>query len=227
MGMGTPGGWDAPKGVHRVRGTVGLVSRDGTGTIEPVAEVQSMASLTYMPSADRTQWRTGPAAFSPWYHDQVSAGVLWFGESGADSLVRLDPRGARRRVTLPLPAVALSPRLIAAAKERELQAIPAERRPRFAEFGDFKYSTENLPSLLPYYADLLAGANGELWVQEYSLEPSAGARYVILNAQGRFIGRVATPPNFRATHAGPDFVVGVTHDSDGVEGVRVLRLERR
>lgn len=224
MGMGTPGGWDAPKGVHRTKGTVALVPRDGTGSVEPVAEVQSMASITYMPGTDKSKWATGPAAFTPWYYDQVSGGALWFGESGSDSLVRLDAQGHRRQILLPLPSIALSPRLVSAAKEPELQAALQRGS---GEYTNFKYSVENLPPRLPYFAGMLAGANGELWVQEYSSEPSAAARYLVLDAQGRPLGRVATPAGFRATHAGRDFVVGITRDTDGVEGVRVLRLERR
>ena len=224
MGMGSPGGWDAPRGVHRVKGTVALVAPDGTGSIERVAEVESMASITYMPGADKSKWATGPAAFSPWYRGQVSGGVLWFGESGSDSLVRLDARGNRRGIALALPSVAPSPQLVAAAREAEL---PAALQPRTGDYMNFKYSAENLPSRLPYFAGLLAGADGELWVQEYPATPSAAARYLVLDEKGRPIGRVLAPPRLRATHAGRDFVVGVTRDADDVEGVAILRLERR
>jgi hypothetical protein len=224
ISMGTPLGWDAPKGVHRVKGVVGFVARAGDGTTQPVAELESMASITHMPGADKSKWRTGPAAFSPWYRGEVSAGVLWIGETGSDSLQRIDARGTRRKVTLPLAAAPLTPQLIASAKEAELKT---ELRFGATGFTEFKYSAENLPARLPFYSSLTPGADGEIWVREYSADAAAPARFVILDAQGRAIARVATPAGFRGTHVGRDFIVGITTDADGVEGVKVLRLERR
>jgi hypothetical protein len=222
-GMGSPGGWDAPKGVSRVKGTVGLVAPDGGGTIAPVAEVLSMASITYMPSTDKGFWGTGPAAFSPWYQGRVSGGALWFGESGSDSLVRLDVRGNRRRILLPMTAMPVSAQVLDAAGRPELEMARKSGRPGYAEF---RWSKENLPDRLPFFGELLAGVDGELWVQEYSPVSTTPRRYLVLNSEGRPVASVTVPAGLRVTHAGRDFVVVLTRDADDLEGVKVFRLTR-
>jgi hypothetical protein len=224
-GMGTPGGWEAPKGVSRIKGKLGFVQRDGRGVFEPFVEVPSFASITYMPSDDKKKWATGIAALSPFFMAKKSGGAIWFGESGSDSLVRMDAAG-RRRVVIPMPSVPVTPQVIAASRP----PAPA-RGSRRAEsgFDDYLYSEENLPKKLPHFGGLVFAADGGLWVQEYAppAATAAALRYLALDSQGRAIGRVATPAGFRATHAGSDFIVGTTRDADGVEGVRVLRIERR
>lgn len=225
MGLNSPAGWDAPKGVSRVKGTVGLIPADGGGTVERVADVRGLASITYMPSANKATWRTGPAAFSPWFRGVVSGDAFWFGESSSDTLARLDSRGDRRQVALPLPAVPPPASLVAAAKEAEVRV--SRKFGEGTEYPDFKYGSANLPEHLPYYNLLLAGPDGELWVQEYATEQDAAGRYLVLDAEGRAIGHLSVPPRFRVTYAGRDVVVGITRDADDVEGVAVLRLERR
>jgi hypothetical protein len=89
-----------------------------------------------------------------------------------------------------------------------------------------KYSPDRTPRDLPYYADLIPGPRGEMWVQEYSASPTEPTRYIVVGPTGSARAWVHVPRGFRVRDVGLDYVVGVHVDDDGVETVQVYRLVR-
>jgi hypothetical protein len=49
----------------------------------------------------------------------------------------------------------------------------------------------------------------------------------VFGADGRMVGRLVTPPRFRLTDVGADYLLGVATDEDDVEQVVWYRLDRR
>lgn len=215
--------FDGPKGVYRVNGSVGTIAPAGGGTVNWVAEMPGMAIFAYSPTGDIKQAAVGPIAFTPLVASAASGSAIWFGESGSDSIVRLSANGARRRVVLPFPATAPTPEMVAAARESETRGAAVDPR----SFTAVKFSAEYLPKRLPYFGALVAGADGELWVQQSAPVRSAAARYLVISAEARPVAWVTVPAGVRLTDIGRDHVVAVHQDADGIESVRVYRLGRR
>lgn len=215
--------FDGPKEVWRLEAAIGVVAPKGDGTVDWLVDLPGMAVFSHIPGGDIKKGRTGPAAFSPWYYSAASGPVLWFGESGSDSLVRYEVGGARRRIALPFPAVAPSATLVARASGPEMERA---QRTGSEEFTAAKWSAANLPPKLPYFSALIAGMGGELWVREYAPLPATPTRHLVLNAQGVPIAWVPVPAGIRVTDIGRDYVVGIARDADDLEIVKVFRLTR-
>ena len=113
---------------------------------------------------------------------------------------------------------------IEAAREEEMGG---RRSPGGNTFADAKFSAKYLPEKLPSFESLVPGPQGELWVQEYRGNRAFPTQYVVIDAAGRPKGRVAVPLGSRVREAGFDYVILVHEDTDGVESVRVHRLDRR
>lgn len=77
---------------------------------------------------------------------------------------------------------------------------------------------------LPVYQSLLLGDDGHLWVQEYRPSWERDVSWQVFAPDGRWLGRVRTPPRFRLLQVGEEFVLGRWLDEDDVEYVRVYGL---
>jgi hypothetical protein len=222
LAVGMQGFSPDPK-AQRLKGWVGLVASGGGGSVEWLAEQPSATSFVYNPSGDFKQGGfVGIGEFSPWLHGIASAGSLWFGESGSDSLLVVE--GARRRVVrLPIAPRAPSQALIDARRKSALDAAPDERSRAAIEA---RMAAQVLPKSLPYFEALVPGHAGEVWVQEYAGLNSASTRYLVIGPDLKPRAWVSVPAGYRVTEAGQDYVVGVHHDEDGVETVRAYGLKR-
>jgi hypothetical protein len=110
----------------------------------------------------------------------------------------------------------------ARAQETGRNQSPAGR-----SFTDAKHSEKYLPEELPFFESLVPGPHGEIWVQAYTGNRSLPTQYVVIDSTGRARGRVAVPGGSRIREAGLDYVIIVHEDNDGVESVRLHRLQRR
>jgi hypothetical protein len=184
-----------------------------------------MAIVVFNPTGNIRQAAVGPIAFGPYIHSVASGPFIWLGESGSDSVMRLDPRdGKRTTVRLPFRSAASRPSLIAAARARELASV---RDPLGRTVTESKYSSAYLPRTLPFFESLVSGAEGELWVQSYAGVPTDSARYLVIGADLRSRAWVRVARGFRVREIGVDYTLGVHEDDDGVESVRLYRLSRR
>jgi hypothetical protein len=87
-------------------------------------------------------------------------------------------------------------------------------------------------SALPAFAALIADHSGRLWVRESQLADwvrnskvaAMSSRWNVFAVDGQWLGVVAMPPRFTPTDIGPDYVLGVARDGDGVESVQLYPL---
>ena len=225
VATGVSPGWDGPPGVHRLPQSVGVIGADGTGEVSWIGEFPSAAFFVFSPTGNIQQASVGPIAFSPWFYSVASGQHVWLGESGADSLVRMEfGRGTRATLRLPLPRRTPPAALVAARRAREILAATNERSRTFA---DAKWSATYLPSTLPFFEALVPGPGGEIWIQDYVGVPTDSARYLVVGPDMVARAWVRVPSGVRLHDVGLDYVLGVHEDGDGVESVRLYRLSRR
>jgi hypothetical protein len=105
-------------------------------------------------------------------------------------------------------------------RENELAraATAEERRMTEAWLSMMPY-----PKEIPQYSGLMADPLGRLWVRRWALEPER-APWDVYDAKGKPIGRALLPEGLRATELGPDYVLGVRRDANGVDLVEVYRF---
>ena len=110
----------------------------------------------------------------------------------------------------------------AASKNSQPTATPVGKA-----FTEARYSAKYLPERLPYFGLLVPGPRGELWVQAFAEEPVNPVQYLVIDSNGRPKGQVSVPAGSRIREVGLDYVILVHENEDGVESVRIHRLERR
>ncbi|HEX6942508.1 MAG TPA: hypothetical protein VF128_06240 [Gemmatimonadaceae bacterium] len=216
--------FDGPPGVHRVPGSTGIIPRTGDGDVMWLGDFKSAAIFVHNPTGDFKQASVGPVAFPPWLRSATGGGQIWIGDSGGDSLVVVRARDLSRfAVRVPFPSRTPGKSLVDAARDRELGPNPT---PQHRSFTDAKYG-KHLPQKLPSFESLQPGPQGELWIQEYAGDRALPSQYVVLDPMGRPKARVAVPGGSRVREAGPDYVILVHEDRDGVESIRLHQLQRR
>ena len=216
--------FEGPPGVHRLPGSTGIIARTGDGEVNWLGDFKSAAIFVHNPTGDFKEASVGPVAFPPWLRSATGGGQIWIGDSGGDTLVVVRARDLSRFILrVPFPSRAPGKALIDAARDRELGSTPS---PRSRSFTDAKYG-KYLPEKLPSFESLTPGPQGELWIQEYAGYRELPTQYVVMDPTGRPKARVAVPGGSRVREVGPDYVILVHEDTDGVESLRLHRLERR
>jgi hypothetical protein len=217
--------FDGPPGVHRLPGSTGIIARAADGEVTWLGDFKSAAIFVHNPTGNIRNAAVGPIAFPPWLRSATSGGQIWIGDSGGDSLIVVRARDLSRfTVRLPIGSRAPGRELVDAARKQELEGNTS---PEGRAFTESKYSAKFLPERLPYFESLLPGPQGELWIQAYAGNRSSPTHYIIMDSNGRPRGRVEVPGGSRVREAGLDYVILVHEDGDGVESVRLHRLERR
>ena len=64
-------------------------------------------------------------------------------------------------------------------------------------------------------------------VRLFDLDDEAAPRYLVLDRDGREVGRATLPTGLEVQQIGTDFVLGIRTDSRGVESVHEHALQRR
>jgi hypothetical protein len=122
-------------------------------------------------------------------------------------------------IRLETPAVRLTPDSIAKRKERRLAAATTpEARQRIEKV----YSTMNFPDSLPRFDNMVAAADGGIWVKEYNT--ISATLWYVFNAEGVWLGTMNLPERFELKGIADDLVYGTARDADDVETVRVYRI---
>jgi hypothetical protein len=79
---------------------------------------------------------------------------------------------------------------------------------------------------LPAFSRVLVDGEGNVWMEEFRIDPAAAATWSVFDADGRWLGRVETPAGLKVMLIAGGTVVGVTRDDVGVERVAVYPLVR-
>jgi hypothetical protein len=113
--------------------------------------------------------------------------------------------------------------MLDAARQERIDRTPsAEARPRQEQA---MRSIPHAPTV-PFYERLLGDDEGNLWVQEFTIPGEPPPGWAVYDPDGRLLRSVSLPPDFRPTHIGRDFVLGIATDEMDVQRVRMYRLEK-
>jgi hypothetical protein len=82
------------------------------------------------------------------------------------------------------------------------------------------------PARLPAFERVLADADGNLWVLDYSVRRDQAGAWNVFTAEGRWLGTVTTPARFRVDQIGSDWILGAWRGQDGEEQVRMYPIVR-
>jgi hypothetical protein len=84
------------------------------------------------------------------------------------------------------------------------------------------------PETYPVIGRLVIDPLNYLWVREYASPESAAQQWWhIHDSDGQWVGRIAFASDLAVFEIGIDYVLGLTHNEDGVETVRLFALDRR
>jgi hypothetical protein len=218
--------FDGPPGTHRLNTSVGIVQADGTGVINWVAESPSFAVFVHSPTGNIKEASVGIAGFSPGFTHIANGSLIVYGDQATDSLT-IQAGEKRTDVRIPLPKRAITKAMADAARDRELAAMPSTAREKSKGWTTARYDLKNTLKDLPTFSKLLAGVDGETWIEEYTPTPQEPTRYLVIGPTGASRAWVSVPAGLRLKEVGRDYVAGVQFDADDVETVRVYSLNRR
>ena len=218
--------WDGPPGTYRMKTSFGVVSSEATGAVAWIAESPSTAVFVHNPTGKKEDAAVGVVGFSPNFQHVVNGSSIVFGDPATDSIT-IQKGEQRTVVKLPIPKRPITRAMADAARDRELADLPESAREKSKGFIVARYDLKQLFKELPTFSRLIAGIDGETWVEEYTATPQEARRYLVINSTGAARAWVPVPAGFRITEAGRDYVVGIQTDADDVETVRVYSLTRR
>lgn len=176
--------------------------------------------------------KTGPRAGGFSRHPRLFGRTTTFGVSGAHVVVVdnatfgfdvLDGDGRLiRRVRREFaPEPVLRSHMAAYADDR-VSAIsdPARKASMRSTYVDESHAA-TFPAL---EARLVVDAGQRIWLGSYKRPGDQEQSWWLFGIDGAVLGQVTVPSSFTVTDAGPDFVLGVWRDADGVETIRQYRL---
>jgi hypothetical protein len=147
-------------------------------------------------------------------HDQVMRHPL---DGSPSELYRLD----RPRRLIALSEVELQRRRLAQQVEQLPETIGQAVADAMAGVG--------VPTVYPAHDRILVDATGAIWMRE-DIGPRRteveGHWWDVLASDGRWLGRVSTPPRLEVYQVSRNRVIGVWRDENDVEHLRVHRLSR-
>lgn len=217
-----PLGESIPSGLHR--SDIAFLTLTATGEV--------VDSIVVVPGSERTihvEGETGriqsimvtsvPFGKSTVY--AAAGDVLAVATQEAPEIRVFGAEGTLRRIIrtgTPMPPV--TEEHLAAAFERQREAMPAERREEALKRPEWPHAGK----VVPPFGALEIDDDGNFWVADYDDRIRTPGAWSVHDADGRLIARVRMPERFRPMHIGPDFVLGVERDDYDVEHVRLYRL---
>lgn len=209
-----------PTGPIRPLSAYGWVDRGGTQAVVlgdfPAAEMFARADERGFMALSRPFGRVTVAA--------ASAAGAWLGTGDRWTLTLRGPDGSTLRVV---------------EGSGETRPVTSADRSAYIEDQVSRASSDNdarqtralmdeipFPDEYPPYRSMVADAQGGVWVQSYPAPGEDVSTWTVLDALGRGVARLTTPPRTRILEVGADYVLGVTLDEMDVESVTLWGLRR-
>ncbi len=226
-----PQGRRAPRGAARWVDSSTLLLVDASGAV--VREVGKAPAAAFAASVGAPT----PLTFGP---EMVHASVgnrVYMGFGNEFAIREYDASWTLRRII----RRAFTPRPLSG---KELDTYVDEWMTMWSKETGAKRDRERLaqsnapyPDALPAYSDLLASPAGELWLRDpdltgaaacwcLSATSSAPSRWTVFGADGRWLGEVQMPAQFKPLELGADYVLGQLRDATGVPQLVMYRLVR-
>jgi hypothetical protein len=218
-----------PTGLRRrdgtERGEIALITiaADASQARSELGTFPWITTLAINPENQERARSVGFYDFGPSLHYTRSRDLIVVGDGAEPRLQYLTARGQRAgEATLPLERRAFDRKVVAAARDKLLAISPEQMRQSVQERHEPRY----LPEVQPYFRELFAGPDGEVWVERFRVDRFAAAEFVVIGADRKSVARIALPPGLKPLEVGRDYVLGVATDEDGVEIVVLHRYAR-
>ena len=171
---------------------------------------------------------TGPALFAKEAQMAAQGSRVFYGSSDLMQVEELSPAGDITRIRrIPDYPLDLSAAQVAAerASRLEVDLPPGMTLPPW-----LRRTVEALPAptTRPAYAAMLVDPSGAVWLELFRAgsEQDEPQEWLILAADGTWLGTIEVPDRFSVTDITMDAVLGVWRDEVDVEHPQVLRLTR-
>jgi hypothetical protein len=214
-------GQNAPPPTGALRDTVGigLLAAAGTGPVTyfhraPAQRVIGLPGGIVMLSRFSVSLSSTVLGGRVAVLDPDSARLNWFTPDGQE----------QASATLAIPRRPLAARTLDSLREAEIAGATS---PRGREVAEARHDPQAAPTHLPVFVTALPDGDDLLWLEEWQYAVPDSARYLVVNGAGQWVATVVMPPGFQAATIGPDWVLGVHRDADGVQRVMRYGLVRR
>ncbi len=209
-----------------VRPPVALVRFDLEGVpIDTIGERPGRESYWF---AFEDNYGSGPALFAKVAQVATLGPHAFYGSSDLMQVEELDAVGDIARI-LRIPGFALDLTAAQVAAEREA-LLPADLPPGMPIPPHILRVVEALPApaTRPAYANMLVDPSGAFWLELHrgASERDRAQEWLILDADGTWLGAIGMPDGFSVTDITMDAVLGVWRDELDIEHPQVLRLTR-
>jgi hypothetical protein len=154
---------------------------------------------------------------------------LYYSSNDAFEVAIYDGRGGLVRLIRQLtPLEAVTEADIADAR----RLLADEGRLRFSGMSADPFGEAPIPATKPPIAEIRVDGNNNVWVRhtwprwapDSDMHDHQERKWTVFASRGAMLGDVVTPPRFRLTDIGDDYVLGVWRDEVDVERVREYRL---
>lgn len=212
---------NAPNEVNRHAEPLILFDLDGM-RIDSLGETRGTESYAYV----RDGMVAGaPPLFGKTSHIAVLGQRIFRGSSDAMQVEELDMSGSLVRILrIPGYPLDLSDAQVAAERDARLGGF------RPGSTSVFRRLAEDLPdpTTRPAYAEVLVDPSGAVWLELFrgESEQDQPQEWLVLDADGAWLGTVEVPRRFTVMEVAMDSVLGVWEDELDVEHPQVLRLSR-
>ena len=127
-----------------------------------------------------------------------------------------------RRVRRQHLSDAVRPAHMAAYADERVSAIsdPARKASRRAEYQEASHAPV-FPALEPR---IVVDAAQRIWLGSFRRPGDKEQEWWLFSIDGTLVGRITVPSALTVTDAGPDYVLGIWRDQDGVQTIRHYRL---
>ena len=200
-----------------------LVLLDLEGTqIDSIGETRGNESYVH---ARDDEYGAAEPLFGKASHIDALGGRIFRGSSDMMQVEELDTSGSLVRILrVPGYPLELSNAVIGAERAARLEAVPAAM-PAFLRRMVEDFPT---PATRPAYDNILVDPSGAVWLELYrgNSEQDQPEEWLVLDADGTWLGNVAIPDRFTISDITMDTVLGVWRDELDVDHPQVLRLTR-
>ena len=212
---------DRASGLIRRAERLALFDLEGT-QIDSIGETRGADTYAYV----NGETRAGAAPlFGGRSHIAALGQRIFRGSSELLQVDELDMSGNLVRILrIPGYPLDLSDARVAAERDARLDELPPALPPYFREMIEAMPA----PATRPAYADMLVDPSGAVWLQLYrgTSEQDQPQEWLVLDADGTWLGTVEIPDRFRVWDITMEAVLGVWQDELDVEHPQVLRLTR-
>jgi len=179
---------------------------------------------------DLLLWKQGPAVgFTPVPFDVAPSAAaggtrLYVAPGEVAQVLAIDTAGALREIF----RIVQAPEPLAKSDFDHVVEQQVDRARDDAAAAEIRrrYGRMPLPTVRPVFQDLLVDAAGHLWLEAFRADARAQPEWIVMDASGVVLGRIATPRGVTLWQIGDDFLLGSMRDDSDVEHVVRYRLRR-